>query len=169
LNNTLGNSVYFCAKPKLMIQRVQSVYLFLALLLMASLFFYPLANFSTKAGDVILDVVALKSFDGGVVTEMEAYPLAILAGISVLLVAVVIFLFKKRSLQARLAVITMVMMAGMAGMIYLYISMSEEKLGVSAQYTIVDIFPLIAIILVFLARRRIRLDEALVKSYDRIR
>ncbi len=153
-----------------MIQRIQSVYLFLAFLLVASLFFYPLATFLTATGDsIILDVIALKSFENGVNVEMSAYPLAVLSGILVLLIIGIIFLYKKRMLQARLSVIVMILLAGLGGMIYLYASMSAEKLSLPVTYTMVDVFPIVAIVLVFMARRRIIMDEALVKSYDRIR
>lgn len=169
LKNTYNSFLIF-AKKIIMIQRIQSVYLFLAFILTGSLFFYPLANFIKPTGDsLILDIVALKSFEDGMNSIMSAYPLAILTGTIVALLALTIFLYKKRALQARLSIIVMILLAGLCGMIYLYISMSAAKVGLEPEYTMVDVFPVISIILVFIARRRIRIDDALVKSYDRIR
>ena len=82
---------------------------------------------------------------------------------------ITIFLYKNRVLQLRLTVFNAVLMAGYYGMLFMYLFFAQVKFGAKWYLEIVAAFPLVCIILAFLAMRGIARDEALVKSLNRIR
>jgi hypothetical protein len=79
----------------------------------------------------------------------------------------VIFLYKKRILQIRILVFTIVLLIGLFGMFFYftYTGFTDAK----AAFKVPVVFPVVAAILDFLAIRAIGKDEALVRSLNRIR
>ncbi|MFI3285430.1 MAG: DUF4293 domain-containing protein [Rikenellaceae bacterium] len=153
-----------------MIQRIQTIYLLIATLIMASLFFVPLATFTTSGDIYDLSVMGIRSADGSMVYATQY--LIIIAAITTLLPLINIFLFKKRMLQIRLCVVQIVLALGtlaVAG-VYYYLSnrfFSEELTNYSIRIACAN--PLIAILFDYLALKGIFKDEMLIKSLDRIR
>lgn len=152
-----------------MIQRIQSIYLLVVTLLMASLFFYPFAEL--LGAD---DQIFIFNFDGLSVEGEEGLylftlPPFILLSIIVLIPLVSIFLYKKRILQMRLNFINMILLLGYMGLNYYYIQNFSKQLDGIVSYHITAIFPIISVILTYLAIRAIGKDEALIRSMDRIR
>ncbi|MBQ6572383.1 MAG: DUF4293 domain-containing protein, partial [Alistipes sp.] len=84
-----------------------------------------------------------------------------------------IFLFKNRQLQIRLCAVELVLLIGsiiFAGLYYYLSNRMFAELEFHTQgFRIAMIFPLVSIILDYLAMRAIFHDEMLVKSLDRIR
>lgn len=151
-----------------MIQRIQSLYILAAILLSALLFFVPLAEFPGHEGALnILDLFSLSDPNGAILINTVA--LSVLNGIIVAITGIGLFVFKNRSLQARLVLISALLNLGLLGMFVWFIFMAQDQLGFQAIYQIYDVFPLINVIFLIIARRRIRIDDALVKSIDRIR
>ena len=155
-----------------MIQRIQSVYLFLALLCMVMLIFFPVADFFT-----IREHVYELRFNG--LIPSESYPEEFMAGtwpLTALIITIIvilvadIFLFKNRMLQMRLTVYNIVLMFGLLGMIYYYMTQLTDVVN-ALTYTIYPtvLMPLISAILLMLAFRGIRKDELLIRSLNRIR
>jgi hypothetical protein len=95
--------------------------------------------------------------------------MGILAVLSALLPLVVIFLYKKRGLQMRLCVVEMILLVGLIVYLAMYLFRSGSDISDKLVFSITDLFPLLAIILTFMAFKRIMKDEMLVKSLDRIR
>jgi hypothetical protein len=101
---------------------------------------------------------------------LPAIPVVILAAVVVCINIIIIFLFKRRVIQARLCIVNIVLLTGLIGL-YIYhfvfvirkIPVVEYKAGLSF------VFPVIAIILTYLAFRGIRKDELLVRLADRLR
>jgi hypothetical protein len=153
-----------------MLQRIQTLYLFIALILMGLMFFFPYAEILSGEGRLYSF-----QFDGLYYIEsLEVYvqtlPTIILLSVIPALSLVTIFLFRRRILQMRIAFINMLLMLGFMGLMYFYIrSFSNELQAEAVSYKIFDIFPAIAAILNYLAIRAIGKDEALVRSVDRIR
>lgn len=152
-----------------MIQRIQSVFLLVVLLLFGMLFFKPLADL--KVGGIVYGF-----FPYGIKnTEFQSIPLLVLHVIIISITLVTIFLFKNRSLQMRLCVYNILLMIGFAGLTYFYYHSGtkflEEKVdeGVVRSFTLIAANPLLSIILTYLAFRNILKDDVLVKSADRIR
>ncbi len=147
-----------------MIQRIQSVYLLISAILMGFLFKLELAELI--AADEIYSFVAAGIYKG----EEQIFngiPLLIMLGIIVLLHFAIIFSFKKRIIQMRMIVFTIILLFGMFGAILFFASTGFD--GAKVAFKVPVAFPLAAAILDFLAIRSIGKDEALIRSLNRIR
>jgi len=138
-------------------------------ILMGSLFFFPIAQLFGEQQEIYEF-----SFNGlRVLGEEELYvatwPTFVLLSIIVFIAFFSIFLFKKRVLQMRLNLFNMILMLGYIGLNYFYILNFDKQIGGKVAYELVTVFPLISIILTYLAIRSIGKDEALIRSIDRIR
>ena len=82
-----------------MIQRIQSLYLLVATILMGLTFFAPVASFTVASGDIYnLTTFSLSSTEA----SQSTIWMGILMVIATALPLVTIFLFKRRMLQVRL-------------------------------------------------------------------
>ena len=162
-----------------MIQRIQTVYLLVATILMSLTLMLPLATITNGTNEIVFTAFGVTGLPESLGTFSSQLPLYLgaLLLLPTLLPIVIIFLFKKRMLQIRLCVSEILLLLGAAGFIAIFcwrfydtikvnISKSSELL-----FTLewASIMPVIAMILVGLAIRGIAKDEALVRSLDRIR
>lgn len=146
-----------------MIQRIQTVFLFLSVVLTGVLIFVPIASFNI--GDEIVKLSVL-NFEN----QPNVLPLLILAILMMLVPCVTIFLFKKRELQLKLSSLNVFLNAVFCGLIFLfYVDKMQEILSVNASYAFGAYVPLINMVLSVLAMRWIRKDIELIKSVDRLR
>ncbi|MGQ1947764.1 DUF4293 domain-containing protein [Geofilum sp. OHC36d9] len=153
-----------------MIQRIQTVYLLLALFLTGDLFFINMANLASETATYKLIYSGIEEVASTPAAPvMPASALTILLCMTVLLIVITIFMFKKRLLQIRIAGLSLGLLAGLSGLIFYFGKAGAKELAAEVSYTPAIVLPLIAIILVILAIRAIGKDEALVKSLDRIR
>lgn len=153
-----------------MIQRIQSLYLLLALLLIESLFFMDMALFASDNTNYILTHLGIFEITSkGMNMVMPSIALNILLWITSIALVVTIFLFKKRVLQIRIAGLSLGLLAGLTGLIFFFGKSGAKELSAELSFTWSIIFPIIAIVLVIMAIRAIGKDEALVKSLDRLR
>lgn len=154
-----------------MIQRIQSVYLFAVAVLMTLMFFNPLVSLINKAGvGYYLKAFMFTDLDNVMVKDTSyIYPLGGLIAIIAIASFVNIFLYKKRKLQIRLSIYNMILLVVLVGLIafYTYLGMAEND--VTVHIKISATFPIISLVLMYLAFRNIRKDDALVKSLNRIR
>lgn len=148
-----------------MIQRIQTLFLFLAILLLGSLFFLPLAEFYAPGHDYILFWNRIES--GGEVL-MWLYALAVLIAIIPVILLVTLFLYKKRRIQLRLCVYAIILSVALSGFFAYHILMMKTE-GLLVAYQITLTFPLIAAVLIWLAFVYIRKDDVLVRSLNRLR
>lgn len=154
-----------------MIQRIQTLYLFIVSALMAVVLFAPLAWFACEGGEFRLHAFALRSLDGEVV--LPAFYMGALCVLACALPLITIFLFKQRLLQIRLCVVEAVLLVGAAVMegIYYYLGCRAcadfpfHMQGMRATIAL----PLVCLVFVWLAARAIFRDELLVRAADRIR
>ncbi|MBQ5922445.1 MAG: DUF4293 domain-containing protein [Alistipes sp.] len=152
-----------------MIQRIQTLYLLAVAALMAAAIFTPLAYFAAGVEEYKLFAFALKS----ATAEYSTIYMGVIVALAAIVPLVNIFLYKNRLLQIRLCAVELVLLVGSAVFMALYYFLSNRmfsQLEFSAHgMHIAIIFPIIAIILDYLALRAIFKDEMLVKSLDRIR
>ena len=154
-----------------MIQRIQSVYLFLAAMLFLFLFSNPIAKLQ------IDDSLMLELFHNRIIAVSQAdfdplstWPLTILVSVIIIIGMVTIFLYRNRSLQMRLCIFNILLMFGLVGLIWFYVKYTMNKMsGLDSVFLWPIVVPLISIVLTYLAYKGIQKDDALVKSYDRIR
>ncbi len=147
-----------------MIQRIQTAYLLVAGLLVASL--YKL-KFADVAVNEQLYAFNAKGILNGENVVFSGLPILIFIGLIALLHFVIIFMYKKRIRQIRMTVFTIILLLGLFGMFFYFTYASFN--GAQVAFKVPVAFPLVAIILDYLAIRGIGKDEALVRSMDRIR
>ncbi len=136
-----------------MIQRIQSVYLFIVAILAGLGIYFPVWD------DQKLNII--KGFD-------NIYILSLFASVSVLSL-LTIFLFNNRKLQFvlnRFNILINLILLGVFG--YYTQTLSGEAIVVSEK-EIGLVVPLISIVFLYLANKAIKKDEDLVKSVDRLR
>lgn len=153
-----------------MIQRIQTLYLFLAGALVAITLFTPSVTLSCVENEY-----TIKAFEitHNIEKSHQTIMQGILLVISTLLPLATIFLYKNRKLQMRLCGAEIVLLSANLAFIGAYASQiwdKIEKLPEAAHsIKIGAIMPLVAIVLVAMALRSIHRDEKLVRSLDRIR
>ena len=146
-----------------MLQRIQTVYLLIIMALTIAILFLPLAVL--QSGDQLF------TFDATGISTMAAQPELIYPTWGLFALALLtIFLFKKRILQIRICVFNAILMLGFYGLFaFFYWDLGNQKEIFSLSLKIAFSFPLISLILDYLAIRNIGADEALVRSLDRLR
>ena len=174
-----------------MIQRIQTLYLLAVVILGIVLIWLPVVEFISYAE--IYDKVdnqqveTMRTWElrpSGVKvlywvqdTEASYAPVPVhgvwgltLATLLIPVLALVdIFLFKKRLLQARLNIFSVMFCLGWYGVVAIYIWQAKLALGVDWHILPWASFPLVCFVLTLMATRRILKDEALVRAADRIR
>ena len=155
-----------------MLQRIQTVYLLAATVLMSLMLFLPLAEIAAE-GTGIYEVLSKGWYiTGGEYAEpvMLTWPVFILVLFLTLLPLINIFLYKKRKLQIRICIYSIILAFGLIGLIYYYFVIGFRPLDEPAYaLSFPMVLPAIFIILIYLAFRGIRKDEILIRSLDRIR
>lgn len=152
-----------------MIQRIQSIFLLLAIIAQSVFLAMPISRFiMSDNAEISLYANGFKNTSGDVLSPTWA--LLILAVVILVLSVVTLFQYKRRILQIRFCIYNMLLNLGMIGMLYMQISTFNKNNEVSAHsYTPATVIPIVVIILLFLAFRGIRKDEVLVKAYERLR
>lgn len=149
-----------------MIQRIQSIFLFIVFGISVVDCFMPLATCG-QFRMTTLNVTDLQK--GEVFSNIQPYPLFILMIGIALLTIVIIFLYKNRFTQIKLCRMNMLLNIIFVILLFFYADAIEQKVSASLQYTIYSVLPLISLVLLFLANRAIKKDNELIKSTDRLR
>jgi len=147
-----------------MIQRIQSIYVALAIVLHTIGIFFPWVTYTLDT-----DAQALQAFASGWSNNII---LGVLMVVSILGAIVVLLSFKDRTKQLRLVNVAMGLMAieflGFCTLHYLNIEAAVSD-NVSLAYGWPVAVPAVSVVLLWLAKKGIQKDEALVKSVDRLR
>ena len=152
-----------------MIQRVQTVYLLLSLIMMVLMFFFPFTIFmDAEAIKYVFDFSGIYSPGVGKVVT-GTLPFQILVVVVTVINFVTIFLFRNRRLQMRFCIFNMLLMAGILLLAAWYIYYTRAEIQAQVYFKVTLLLPLVSIILTWLAFRNILKDELLVRSADRIR
>jgi len=153
-----------------MLQRPQSLFLLLVAVLAILLLTGPLAMLSLDGVSYLLTHSGLTVSDGTQL-ELATWPMTTLFIAAAALALFNIFSYRNRIRQMRIAIFLIFLFAGMIGMILYYVyaakGVLQEEAAVLYRWRVV--IPPISAILTYMAFRRIRRDELLVKAYDRIR
>lgn len=153
-----------------MIQRIQTLYLIVADLLVASLLFLPLAVLNDKSG-TFYQLNATGIFKDGVVgaAVQNSWPILGLIGLIMVMIIITIVRFRNRSGQIKLAYFCILLLICLMVVIYFFAWNGSNDLGGSYYLKLQASFPLVAAVFTYLAIRAIAKDDNLVKSIDRIR
>lgn len=147
-----------------MIQRIQTVYLLISVVLIGLLFALPFAEIAKDGAIYLFNFIGV-SADG--VTKMNGIIIPVLIFLILMLQGYAIMSFKNRPLQLKVVGYAIVVLLALIGVFFYFTYISFG--GAQISYKIAMTFPLIAIILDYLAIRAIKKDEALIRSIDRIR
>lgn len=155
-----------------MIQRIQTVYLLIIVILSSLTLSLPMVSFMPKDID-LQPLYELKQMNlvgtGDVYSNLTTWTLFVLTLCIPIVALITIFLYKKRTLQISLTVANMILMVGYYVLLAIAIWSISDRLNADWHLHFTVIFPLINIILAYLALRGIAKDEALVRSLDRLR
>ena len=157
-----------------MIQRIQTVYFLAIAVLSAITFFVPVANLYDAVNVLLykLNYQGLVLVDGEtplVLNNLATWSLKLISGIIPLVALVTIFLYKKRVLQVRLSFINMLLMFGYYAILFICLIQGARSMEADWNLRIPAAFPLVCVVLDWLAIRAIGKDEALIRSLNRLR
>jgi peptidoglycan/LPS O-acetylase OafA/YrhL len=131
-----------------MIQRKQTLFLLAAVGLLIAMLFAPLAKYADKN-----------------VYYTSSWIILSLLITSIAAALVTIFLYRRRMWQVRLCIVHSVLLLGLQSIVIHSVITAVPD----AVFSLTAAFPLVAVILVWLAVRYILLDEAKIKALDRLR
>ncbi|HOJ65900.1 MAG TPA: DUF4293 domain-containing protein [Paludibacteraceae bacterium] len=155
-----------------MIQRIQTFYLFLVLILSSVTLFSPVAVLFNKESATLYEI-SYKGLclldESSKVPVSSVWALTAISAIVPVVTLIIIFLYNKRLIQIRLSIFNMIIMLGYYVILFIYLFYAAKTLHADWSLKIVSAFPLVNIILTLLAMRAIAKDEALIKSLNRLR
>ena len=166
-----------------MIQRRQSLYLFVVVVLGIVLHFLPVIEFTTPMNSGIQRMFELSS--SGLTEQTDEYsyaaeelPQVTLLGVWGLTLAtwlipclalVIVFCFKDRVLQARLCLLQAFLCMAYYGVLIIFVWFGKHNVAHDWDILFGACIPLICLVLTLMALRGILKDEALVRAADRLR
>lgn len=150
-----------------MLQRIQSVFLFLAAIAIAMMYFFPVANFY---GDKHYFYLNLSGISDNTFVTINTIPLLVVSLLIIVFILATIFLYKNRLLQTKIIRFSILLTIGFIIILYFgYIDTIRKAAEVDVQYKIGIYFPLIALVWLILAMRAVMNDEKKVRAADRLR
>ena len=161
-----------------MIQRIQTVYLLLAIFVLALPIWLPYAAFTGEASLATYDLFGSEFHrpDGSTIVSGPVFLSLIVIVISALALLASVFLFKNRKVQLAItysALFSELVLLGTYVLTIIQAAQGYEAMGASVQFSFGHalgiLSPVLAAILTYLAARNIKKDEKLVRSADRIR
>lgn len=150
-----------------MIQRIQTVYLTAAFVILVICFFAAMAEVSTQTGSAIFNLLGSQPIKTSFSLQGV---LSFLSGATGVVILGSIFRYKNRKQQMKLTILSFVLLLLITGLTILQVFIFRNTYGSDAVHLkMALIFPLIGAVLTVMGYRGIKHDEELVKSYDRIR
>ena len=150
-----------------MIQRIQTLYLLLVVILGTLLCFFSPVQFLMPEATEYVDLKVL-----------DKWPIAVMTIVVPVLAFVTIFMFKRRFLQVRMNIMNVILCLVFYAILALYtayVVKGHEQIndmilkGADWYINVWAAIPLVNFILLMMATRRILKDEALVRAADRLR
>ena len=151
-----------------MIQRKQTLYLFIAVIINIVSLFLPLGKLVPQGMGVapVLFNIGIRDAQGTI--DLVASPLFTLLSVNIILSVFAVFQFKRRVLQAKLCVLGMCLYMAWYGYLVFILTYSMNS-GGDFKMNFNVCLPLVSLIFTFMARKGVLADEKLIKSMDRIR
>ena len=162
-----------------MIQRRQTVFMLLAAIASALLFFMPLASFNADCNVMKFTIFGIQNpIDTLTLSKSYTWPLMVLAVLMTIIPLYTIFKYKKRELQVKLCHLNMLFNIAFIGIVFLYYDGDIQEIiaavegdfyELSVAYFFGMLIPLANLVFEILAIRGIKKDIELLKSVDRLR
>lgn len=145
-----------------MIQRKQSIWLFLAALLSGCLFISDIYTSETTVNNVT-STTTLRILDN--------YPLLLIALVITILPLVTVFMYKDRKKQVRMTSVSLVGTLSFISLMLVNVTKLSNTVPppTHGSYKVGAVLPVLSLIFIIMAMVAIRKDEKLVRSMDRLR
>jgi hypothetical protein len=133
------------------------------------MFFAPVANLVYETGEIFTFNLAgfFQTVAGTTTCISKQYSLMVFGILICAMNLIAIFMFKIRVLQIRLCIYNMLFLAGLMGVV-LFVLYTVQNVS-TVSFRLPAVFPVISIILHYLAFRGIRKDELMVQALSRLR
>lgn len=155
-----------------MIQRIQTLYLLASSILVLLWYFMPLADLVNYESNFTFSIYGIKNPDDQT-WLYHTLIISIITTISIISTVATIFLYKNRKLQIKASQFLLLLHTALVAVAFLLIDKAKSLLSLSNEiiihHKISILFPLISLVLIFLAIKAIKRDEELVRSADRLR
>jgi hypothetical protein len=152
-----------------MIQRIQSIFLLAVATLQGAMLVTTHADILTGPHKVSFKAYGFISDTLMVENSYYSWFIFVFILLTALLPLVTVFIYKNRMLQIRLTVYNLILLAGYQGVSFWFLHQAGTKLNAVVSYHFPFVFPVVSLILCYLALRYIQKDEKKVRSLDRIR
>ena len=160
-----------------MIQRVQTIYMLASVIAILTMHFFWLASFAIPEATFELNSLGLVCQTKGFETDRMVWELFIVLLLMVALPLVNIFLYKKRKVQLRVLIYTIVLNVLYYGLFFWECSRLKGDVAALSQGGVVDVhynimmlvMPAVSIFALIMAARGVIFDIALLKSLERLR
>ncbi|MDR0969349.1 MAG: DUF4293 domain-containing protein [Lentimicrobiaceae bacterium] len=157
----------------MMIQRIQTVFLFLAAVCCALLFFFPFAEFEGVTSFIRFSALGITNLtpSENPISFPSTWLLLAIIIVSVVLPIATIFLYKKPAIQLHAIRFTFLLVTILLALVFFYYNEQIEKAidFRSLSYDFGIYIPLINMLFLLLAMRGIRSDINKIRSIDRLR
>jgi len=155
-----------------MIQRIQSAYLFVVLILIILMFFFPFVSFIDQSGKfyhLAYKGILLYSKSGWILFQTN-YLVAVLLVVIFFVTLICIFLYSNRFVQLRICLYLIIGLILLLLCIFIEYEVTIAKNHfLHSNFSFASLLPIISLIIVYLAYKAIKKDDNLVKSVDRLR
>jgi hypothetical protein len=156
-----------------MIQRIQSIFLALVIILGVVFSFVPILTLTQGDSTFIMGAYKTINVELGI-SVAKNMGIGVLQGLVIIISALVIFLYKNRGLQMKLGKLNILLIAFQIAAMVMYSDSVKNNINTSPDeiVTVINfgaILPLISLILTYLAIHFIRKDDKLIRSADRLR
>jgi len=154
-----------------MIQRIQSIYLLLVICLGVISFFVPYMNLYVDDHMIASIKTSGVEFsqNASITADINMFLLSLNIMIIIVLSLIAIFLFKKRKLQMMFVKLNLIFVIISIVTMFLYADIIKTAINAMKSYYFGSAFPLISLVLLYLALKSISKDEELIKAADRLR
>ncbi|MCI6823650.1 MAG: DUF4293 domain-containing protein [Bacteroidales bacterium] len=154
-----------------MIQRIQSIYLLLAGIFAALAFATPCALFTSAQPDATCTLYGCHYVTSPATEELFSYPFGVtlMTALCMALPLIIIFGYKNRKRQINHVNLAMLLAVAWYAVCAAYCFAAASRTGFEVAPSYGLVFPALSLLALYLAKRGIKHDEALVRAADRIR
>lgn len=151
-----------------MIQRIQTIYLILTIILAFLFLSGDIIHFQNGTA-ISLKGISTLQLENLSDPQLSTWPLTLFSLIVPVIAFATIFLFRNRPLQMKFTLFLILMIIFQIGAVIYFTMAVDKTFRTELQPGIKLVFPVLMLIFSALAYRGINKDEELVKSYDRLR
>lgn len=151
-----------------MLQRKQTVYLFLSIILTVLSLSFPIGTYN-QDGLTVGTMMNLWVLTSQGAHDFVVWPLFVIQLVTLPMAVVAIFAYRNRIFQSRLCVLNILLLIGWYIVFIVYSLVFKARYNAEFQYSYLCVLPFASIISYIMARRGIKADEKLIRDSDRIR